>query len=632
MRFIRWLGLALVCLAGLGQIRAASPEDQFVSIYELLQRGDALRGTGRVLEARDIYEQARTALLKLQADYPNWNPKIINYRLNYIAERIGPPPTAPGPTLAPPSTPAVPTPGPPTETAPVVTAPAPTLNAQIIALETEVKNLTRERNLLQAKLREALAVQPAAVDPRELAKADQRIKELTAENDRLQKELARQQDRLAHAADPAALDAAQKALKDALAQLARQTNAVAKLTLDKATLQQELRIQTERARARAARAQPRVSPPPRTTTPINTNDLRIAELTGQLSQVQRALAAEQSRSDALRAEKAALEKRVAELTKAPTTPAAAPGMTATSATGQKAKPPTPKQARAAEKEKLRLVERERDDLRKRVNALARELEDRRVPRSAAAREHLTEELAILRARVQVYEARQVPLTPEEMALFKQTAGTVAKIEQVTIRRPTRQLPAAAAALVADAQRALRAGRFEEAEQKFKQALTQDERNIVLLSNLAATYLDANRLEDADAALRRALAVDPNDPQSLALQGLLRFRQAKYDEALNVLTRAATLDPDNALTQNYLGVTLSEKGQRQPAETALRRAIQIDPNYAEAHHNLAVVYATQKPPALELARWHYQKGQASGQPKNPALEKLLQLTPATEGGK
>jgi len=62
--------------------------------------------------------------------------------------------------------------------------------------------------------------------------------------------------------------------------------------------------------------------------------------------------------------------------------------------------------------------------------------------------------------------------------------------------------------------------------------------------------------------------------------------------------------------------------RGAAETALRKAIQLEPNHASAHHNLAVIYLTQKPPLVELAKWHYQKALANGHPRNSDLEKLL----------
>ena len=90
----------------------------------------------------------------------------------------------------------------------------------------------------------------------------------------------------------------------------------------------------------------------------------------------------------------------------------------------------------------------------------------------------------------------------------------------------------------------------------------------------------------------------------------------------MLSRAARLDPQNPEIENYLGVTLSHKGLRQQAETALRKAVQLDPNYAAAHNNLAVIYISQQPPLPELARWHYEKALAAGQPPNPDLEKML----------
>ena len=112
---------------------------------------------------------------------------------------------------------------------------------------------------------------------------------------------------------------------------------------------------------------------------------------------------------------------------------------------------------------------------------------------------------------------------------------------------------------------------------------------------------------------------------------MRFRQKRYDEAVDALSRAAKLDPQDAQTQNFLGLALSEKGLRGPAETALRKAVQLNPGYANAHNNLAVIYITQQPPLVELARWHYQKALAAGQPQNLELEKMLDARKPADRG-
>ena len=127
--------------------------------------------------------------------------------------------------------------------------------------------------------------------------------------------------------------------------------------------------------------------------------------------------------------------------------------------------------------------------------------------------------------------------------------------------------------------------------------------------------------------KRALAIDSQDPFSLSLLGIILFRQQRYDEALDALSQSAQLDPENSETQNYLGITLSQRGQRPAAEAALRKALKLNPASPTAHYNLAVVYATQKPPFLELARYHYEKSRRGGQPANPQFEELLRGTAA-----
>jgi Flp pilus assembly protein TadD len=151
----------------------------------------------------------------------------------------------------------------------------------------------------------------------------------------------------------------------------------------------------------------------------------------------------------------------------------------------------------------------------------------------------------------------------------------------------------------------------------------DEKNVFTLGNLAAIQLERGRMEDAEANLKKALALEPNDPFNLSLWGILKFRQAKYNEAFDALSLAVKFDPKNPETQNYLGITLSQKGQRQAAESALREAIRLSPDYASAHYNLAVVYATQKPPFLELARYHYRKALSSGHGRNAEFEKVIE---------
>jgi tetratricopeptide (TPR) repeat protein len=187
----------------------------------------------------------------------------------------------------------------------------------------------------------------------------------------------------------------------------------------------------------------------------------------------------------------------------------------------------------------------------------------------------------------------------------------------------KQIPSGAGALVAQAEKAFAAGRFDEAEKLYLEVLRQDENNVYILGNLAATEMEMDHIDDVEKHVNRALEINPNDAFSLTMLGMVKFRQQKFDDALDLLSRSAKIDPKNPETQNYLGITLSQKNRGAEAETALRKAVALQPGYAGAHFNLALVYASEKPPFLELARWHYDKSVALGHPRNPEVEKMLE---------
>jgi tetratricopeptide (TPR) repeat protein len=314
----------------------------------------------------------------------------------------------------------------------------------------------------------------------------------------------------------------------------------------------------------------------------------------------------QSDKEILRLEKIALESRVKQLSMQ--------GIAST------VLPPVPTVEDAA---RIRQLERERDDLQKKLEAANKELFGRNGKAVAGRVEEMENQLATLRARLEVFESRQVPYSPEELALFKRPETRLAVADPKAGKKSIRELPAGSASLVAEAQRYFSVKQLDKAEEKYLQVLRQDEKNVPTLANLAAIQLERDEMSEAEKNIKQAVALAPDDSYSLSILGYLKFRQEKYDDALDALSRAAKLDPQNAQVQNYLGITLSHKGMRGPAETALRKSIQLEPGYGSAHHNLAIIYLTQSPPLVELGRWHYQKALASGHPRNPEVEKMLE---------
>jgi hypothetical protein len=89
---IGWLaGVVLLTLvAPVLPLQAAepSPDDQYLAVLGEIERADALRESGQADSARTKYREAQDALLKLKKDNPNWNTKVVAFRLNYIAEKL----------------------------------------------------------------------------------------------------------------------------------------------------------------------------------------------------------------------------------------------------------------------------------------------------------------------------------------------------------------------------------------------------------------------------------------------------------------------------------------------------------------------------------------------------------------
>jgi Flp pilus assembly protein TadD len=601
--------LILMLAAPLPPARAQQgPDDQYIIIYSLMQQADALESSGQLRPALAQYVQVQGELQKFQNIYPDWNPRIVSFRLNYLVEKIA------EVTV---KLPVIPQSGTPPGTAPAPTAPgaapsstsAADLEAQLGALHEQVQKLQVDNTTLQAKLKEALGAQPAAIDPRELTRAREIIRSLMKENDLLKVSLSQGKTGTATGGAGAASDAlklAELALAEANQKLAEQTARASKLALENQALQSRVQALLAGPEAMAALREENALLKKQLADlkPATPDAAEAARLNAELAGARKQIAALQSAAEVGFLEKAALENRVKQLQI----------MAVNSA------PLAPPSNQAENDERIRALTQERNDLLAKLGEANQELYGRRKQDAAARINVLTDEVNALRARLAVDEAQAIPYTPEELALFRQPAPQLASRD--VQKKSVKELPGGSAQLVAEAQHYFSDRQFDKAEDDYQKILQRDENNGLVLANLATIEMEQGKLEDAEKHISAAVAQSPDDAYNLSILGYLKFRQEKYDDALDALSRAAKLDPRNPEIENYLGVTLSHKGLRKQAETALRKAIQLDPNYGPAHNNLAVIYISQQPPLVELARWHYQKALDLGQPHNPDLEKAL----------
>ncbi len=194
--------LAAACALAAVPLAHAGPDEDYISIFQLIEDADQSLANNNTTVARNKFAAAQDLLRKFKATYPIWNDKTVDFRLQYVTEKLE--------KLAP-STPA----------APAAAAPAKAPAADSVAqMRQTIAELEEDRKVLNAKLQEALAAQPAAIDPRELQKAETQINALQKEKELLRVALEQEQAKTAKASDKSGLDLAQQEIATLRGQLA----------------------------------------------------------------------------------------------------------------------------------------------------------------------------------------------------------------------------------------------------------------------------------------------------------------------------------------------------------------------------------------------------------------------------
>jgi Flp pilus assembly protein TadD len=166
------------------------------------------------------------------------------------------------------------------------------------------------------------------------------------------------------------------------------------------------------------------------------------------------------------------------------------------------------------------------------------------------------------------------------------------------------------------------GDIDAAQRHFESALLLAPNNSSLLINLGLIAHRRQRFPEAEAQLLKVVRREPGAGLAWLILGIVYYDQDKLDHALAALAQAVLLEPKDARAHHYLGVTIGRKGWYSGAEDEMRKAIELQPDYSEAHFNLAVFYLQRTPPAVELARRHYQKALDLGAPPDEQVAAKL----------
>ncbi|MEW5937186.1 MAG: tetratricopeptide repeat protein, partial [Candidatus Thermoplasmatota archaeon] len=166
-------------------------------------------------------------------------------------------------------------------------------------------------------------------------------------------------------------------------------------------------------------------------------------------------------------------------------------------------------------------------------------------------------------------------------------------------------------LVAEGDRHLKEGRFEEAIARYNLAVRLETRPAEAWTSKGVALKRLGRYDDALLAHNMALKLQPRNEVALCNKGDLLFRVRKYEDALKCYERAIEIRPKYAVAWNNKAIALAMLGRLQEAKEAEDIATKMRPSYAAAWINKGRILVRLGRP--EEARLCYQRGRTLALP-------------------
>lgn len=133
------------------------------------------------------------------------------------------------------------------------------------------------------------------------------------------------------------------------------------------------------------------------------------------------------------------------------------------------------------------------------------------------------------------------------------------------------------------------GRFDEAEQLYREALRRHPESVPAYANLADLFRQTGREADSEQLLRDALVVAPDDFRVHRALGFALVRTGRADEALTHFEEAARLAPEEPYNGYLLAIAINDSGEQARALAALELTHDRFPGHPQTLFALATMH-------------------------------------------
>ena len=133
--------------------------------------------------------------------------------------------------------------------------------------------------------------------------------------------------------------------------------------------------------------------------------------------------------------------------------------------------------------------------------------------------------------------------------------------------------------------------YEQALQRYREALQQDDAYAPTHLALASLYMQLGREDEALRELEKVDDLAPDNLFVLGQLGQLYMQREDYDKGIDALQRATALNPEDAMLRYWLGVAYHYRSYADAERGVgeLEEAAKLKPNQAEIYYHLAMAY-------------------------------------------
>ena len=129
-------------------------------------------------------------------------------------------------------------------------------------------------------------------------------------------------------------------------------------------------------------------------------------------------------------------------------------------------------------------------------------------------------------------------------------------------------------------------KYDEAREKFYEALLLAPNDELLLASIATNYIMTKEYEDAEKYLQRLVEINPKNARAHYNLALIRFEEKKYDEALRLYQTAFSLSPKNYALYFNIADCYYRMGNLEEAKKYYKKCIEYVPKHMQAYLSLA----------------------------------------------